>query len=193
MAASHSRASKTFRSLNEWGAAGKAAPPFFIVSPLVFRLLDHRPIPLLKTGSSLLVEGHFGFLFCDLHDIKTLDFIQVGVRAGNPGRPVAGLFGKMLLCPIPGEGPCRHIGGVELPQDKKLINELVSLERRRGKAGKDSVDHPPRGSDDRANAVAGLCYQGMKAEDLLFPYSWRSGVDYGDTQKSKIEGGVENG
>jgi hypothetical protein len=67
---------------------------------------------------------------------------------------------------------------IELPNDKKLVNELTTLERRRGKAGKDFVDHPPRGSDDLANAVAGLCFEGMKKEGLLFPYL-RCGVDYG--------------
>jgi hypothetical protein len=58
---------------------------------------------------------------------------------------------------------------VELPNDPKLITELITLERRRGKAGKDSVDHPPRGTDDRANGVAGCAYVGMQAENLLFP------------------------
>ena len=66
---------------------------------------------------------------------------------------------------------------IELPNDKKLITELTTLERRRGKAGKDSVDHPPRGRDDLANAIAGLCYEGMRAEDLLFPHL-RCGIDY---------------
>jgi hypothetical protein len=62
-----------------------------------------------------------------------------------------------------------NTGMIEIPKDGQLIGELTALERRRGKAGKDTVDHPPRGNDDRANAVAGLCYEGMKAEDLLFP------------------------
>ena len=58
-----------------------------------------------------------------------------------------------------------NMGKVELPDNKKLVSELRLLERRRGKAGKDSVDHPPRGRDDRANAVAGLCYVLAKEED----------------------------
>jgi hypothetical protein len=45
---------------------------------------------------------------------------------------------------------------VELPDNKQLISELRNLERRRGPSGKDKIDHPPRGSDDLANAVAGL-------------------------------------
>lgn len=66
---------------------------------------------------------------------------------------------------------------IELPKDQNLINELTALERRRGKAGKDIVDHPVRGSDDRSNVVAGLSYEGMKQEDLLFPHL-RCGVSY---------------
>jgi len=53
---------------------------------------------------------------------------------------------------------------VELLDDKKLVSELKALERRRGKSGKDSVDHPPRGRDDRANAVAGLIHLLAKEE-----------------------------
>jgi hypothetical protein len=47
-------------------------------------------------------------------------------------------------------------GLVEMPDDKKLIRKLQMLERKRGRSGKDTVTHPPRGSDDLANCVAGL-------------------------------------
>lgn len=36
-----------------------------------------------------------------------------------------------------------------------LIRQLQQLERRTARSGKDSIDHPPRGRDDVANAVAG--------------------------------------
>jgi len=45
---------------------------------------------------------------------------------------------------------------VELLENDKLITELRRLERRRGRSGKDSIDHGARGSDDVANAVAGV-------------------------------------
>lgn len=57
---------------------------------------------------------------------------------------------------------------IELPDNELLIKELLALERRRGRSGKDSVDHPPRGCDDRANAVAGACFEGFKFTGLLF-------------------------
>ncbi|MDT0581436.1 hypothetical protein [Brumicola blandensis] len=47
---------------------------------------------------------------------------------------------------------------IELPPNQQLQSELVNLERRTTRGGKDSIDHPPRGHDDLANAVAGLAY-----------------------------------
>ena len=46
---------------------------------------------------------------------------------------------------------------VELLDLKPLVHELRSLERRTRSAGRDLVDHPPRGHDDLANSVAGVC------------------------------------
>lgn len=45
---------------------------------------------------------------------------------------------------------------VELPDLPELLRELRALERRRGSSGRDRVDHPRGGHDDRANAVAGV-------------------------------------
>ena len=49
-------------------------------------------------------------------------------------------------------------GVVHLPRDdERLKRQLQSLERRTAPGGKDRVEHPPQGHDDRANAVAGAC------------------------------------
>lgn len=50
-------------------------------------------------------------------------------------------------------------GQVELLDNQTLFNELRAMERRTRKGGRDLVDHPPRGHDDLANAVAGVCSQ----------------------------------
>lgn len=47
-------------------------------------------------------------------------------------------------------------GRVELPPCEKLQRQLVGLERRTSRGGRDSIDHAPGARDDRANAVAGL-------------------------------------
>jgi hypothetical protein len=63
--------------------------------------------------------------------------------------------------------PVTNSDGVELPDDKRLFNELRRLERRRGRTGKDTIDHPPRLHDDLANAVAGVSYLLINAETRL--------------------------
>ncbi|OGX16894.1 MAG: hypothetical protein A2105_06800 [Omnitrophica WOR_2 bacterium GWF2_63_9] len=44
---------------------------------------------------------------------------------------------------------------VELLDNHQLLLQLRQLERRRGRSGKDIVDHPPKGHDDVINAAAG--------------------------------------
>jgi hypothetical protein len=45
---------------------------------------------------------------------------------------------------------------VEFLDHPKLVTQLVGLERRTARSGKDSIDHAPHGHDDIANAVAGV-------------------------------------
>jgi hypothetical protein len=52
--------------------------------------------------------------------------------------------------------PLINSRGVVLLDDKRLINQLTSLERRTHRSGRDTVDHPQRGGhDDVVNAAAG--------------------------------------
>jgi hypothetical protein len=50
--------------------------------------------------------------------------------------------------------PLLTTGRVELPPEPRLRVELLGLERRTARSGKDSVDHRPGSHDDLANAVA---------------------------------------
>jgi hypothetical protein len=45
---------------------------------------------------------------------------------------------------------------VELIDNPKLVSQLVNLERRTSRGGRDSIDHPSHGHDDLANAAAGV-------------------------------------
>lgn len=54
--------------------------------------------------------------------------------------------------------PRVNAGEVEIPDDAKLLRELRGLERRRGTAGRDRVDHHAGAHDDRANALAGAVH-----------------------------------
>ncbi len=46
---------------------------------------------------------------------------------------------------------------VRLLDNERLINQLVGLERRHGRTGRDTIDHAPRSHDDIANAAMGAC------------------------------------
>jgi hypothetical protein len=49
-------------------------------------------------------------------------------------------------------------GKCRLLDNSRLVLQLCSLERRTARGGRDSIDHPPSGHDDLANAVCGsLC------------------------------------
>jgi hypothetical protein len=46
-------------------------------------------------------------------------------------------------------------GRVELLDQPRLFSQLINLERKTSRVGKDTIDHPPRQHDDVANAAAG--------------------------------------
>jgi hypothetical protein len=51
--------------------------------------------------------------------------------------------------------PRLNSGEVELLDNKRLTTQLLGLERRTARGGRDSIDHAPGGKDDLANAAAG--------------------------------------
>jgi hypothetical protein len=54
--------------------------------------------------------------------------------------------------------PLFSAGRVRLLDNDRLTNQLKQLERRTGRLGKDSIDHPPGGHDDVANAASGALW-----------------------------------
>jgi hypothetical protein len=51
--------------------------------------------------------------------------------------------------------PRLNSGEVDLLDNKRMVAQLLSLERKTARGGRDSVDHPPGGKDDLANAACG--------------------------------------
>lgn len=51
--------------------------------------------------------------------------------------------------------PLLNSGRVELLDNARMASQFCQLERRTSRSGRDSIDHPPGGHDDVANAVAG--------------------------------------
>lgn len=58
-------------------------------------------------------------------------------------------------------------GAVRLLDQRALQTELLQLERRTGRAGRDSVDHPPGGHDDFSNAACGALSQDGETDRLV--------------------------
>ena len=82
------------------------------------------------------------------------EFRKHGIRFTNADKPKSGLYQDCL--------PMLNSGRVQLPPHAKLVNQFCSLERRTSRSGRDSIDHPPSGHDDLANAVAGAAVHTTK-------------------------------
>jgi hypothetical protein len=67
-------------------------------------------------------------------------------------------------------------GVISIPDFAPLVRELRLLERATHRGGKDTIDHPKRGSDDFANAVCG-CAAMANASGYDWSGSWISGPD----------------
>lgn len=63
--------------------------------------------------------------------------------------------------------PVLNSGRVVLLDDDKAVSQIVGLERRTARGGKDSIDHAPGGHDDIANAVAGAIAVASAPQDNL--------------------------
>jgi hypothetical protein len=75
-------------------------------------------------------------------------FREHGVTYEPAAKPKSDLYRDML--------PAINSRKVDLLDDAKLITQLVGLERRTARGGKDSIDHAPNAHDDIVNAVAGV-------------------------------------
>lgn len=85
------------------------------------------------------------------------EFKRHGITIEQAAKPKSDLYKDALAA--------FNSGQVEIPPDDRLINQLCSLERRTARSGRDSIDHPPGGHDDRANVVAGLVAMRPAASD----------------------------
>jgi hypothetical protein len=71
-----------------------------------------------------------------------------GIEYQTADKPKSDLYRDLL--------PALNGGRVELLDLPRLAGQLCGLERHTARGGKDSIDHPPGGRDDVANAVAGV-------------------------------------
>ncbi len=58
-------------------------------------------------------------------------------------------------------------GRCELLDNKRCVAQMIGLERRTTRLGKDTVSHAPGGHDDVANAVAGACVRTLSGQQPM--------------------------
>lgn len=95
-------------------------------------------------------------------------FKKHGVTYDPSAKPKSQLYVEFL--------PLIHSRKVELLHSDRLMNQLVGLERRTARSGKDSVDHAPNAFDDLANACAGAITScGVRKYSYDASLEWVSG------------------
>jgi hypothetical protein len=75
-------------------------------------------------------------------------FRKVNITVVPSAKPKSDLYKDML--------PMLNAHRCQLLDVPRLVSQLCALERRTARGGRDSIDHPPGGHDDIANAVAGV-------------------------------------
>jgi hypothetical protein len=75
-------------------------------------------------------------------------FRRHGIAYDVADRPRSDLYRDLL--------PVLNSGSAELLDEPRLAAQLVGLERRTSRAGRESIDHGPHGHDDLANVAAGV-------------------------------------
>ena len=73
--------------------------------------------------------------------------------------------------------PLINSAKVRLLNNKRLVAQLLGLERRTSRAGKDSIDHAPGGHDDVCNSVAGALVTAIEKK----PHMRRGTIDFART------------
>src|SRR5262249_2207033 len=76
-------------------------------------------------------------------------FGKVGIRYEHSAKAKAELYIDLL--------PLINSRRVELLDNARLIDQLISLERQVSRGGRENIDHPRGQHDDLANCVAGMC------------------------------------
>ena len=98
-------------------------------------------------------------------------FREKGIKYEPAPKPKSDLYRDLL--------PALNSRRVDLLDDPRLIAQIVGLERRTSRGGRDSIDHPPGAHDDLANAVAGVVAALATPRGYDASLAWVCGPDFG--------------
>ena len=115
----------------------EVTPPF---SP------EHVCANFARTLQNYNISSISGDRFAGIWPVE--QFRKFNIRYEQSAEPKSDLYQSLL--------PLINSLRIDLLDNPKLINQLIGLERRKARGGRDSIDHGPGGHDDVCNAVAGL-------------------------------------
>jgi hypothetical protein len=98
-------------------------------------------------------------------------FREHGIVYEPAQKPKSDLYRDLL--------PAINSRKLDLLDDARLLTQLVSLERRTARGGRDSIDHAPGAHDDLANCVAGLAAATRSKYAYDSSLDWVAGPNYG--------------
>lgn len=131
-------------------AVGHATPPGVVIDAVWARPAPFNPAEVVGEAAAFLktygVHQVTGDHYAGAWPGDA--FRDHGINYETASTPKGDLYLEML--------PAVNAGAVELLDLDDVMRELRGLERRRGSAGRDRVDHRPGAHDDRANVVAGV-------------------------------------
>jgi hypothetical protein len=136
------------------------------------------PLTVVEEFSRTLHDYRIGTVHGDRYagEWPRESFNRFSIRYEQSAKPKSDLYVDLL--------PLINSGQVHLIEHTRAINQIISLERRTARSGKDSIDHPPGHHDDCANAIAGLCSTIANAPSINYA-AWS---DRSDDDPDGVEG-----
>jgi hypothetical protein len=131
-------------------AVGHREGPGIIVDAIRERRPPFSPQDVTAEFCALLKSYRVSKVFGDKYagEYPREIFRKFGVAYDPSAEPKSDLYRDLL--------PAINSKLLDLLDHERLINQLISLERKTARGGKESIDHPPNGHDDVCNSVAGL-------------------------------------
>ena len=119
-----------------------------VVQDAVGAWKSRRPADVVAEAAQILKSYRVSAVLGDSYSGEWVRqaFGDHGIRYFVADRSASDTFLELL--------PRLNQGALELLDEKRQVAQLIALERRTGRAGKDTLAHPAGGHDDRANALA---------------------------------------
>ena len=145
------RSSITNHTVSFSMAIGHRENDVVIVDALRERKPPFSPEDVVAEFSELLKSYRISKIAGDRYagEWPSEQFRKLGIAYEPAQKPKSDLYRDML--------PIINSRKLDLLDDARLLTQLVGLERRTARGGRDSIDHTPGAHDDLANAVAGSC------------------------------------